>query len=141
MVTIQKCCCHPPGQYYIQCLCFGLRQGPTCLRLSTCFFGFYYFFDSFLFSTQDWEVLIKYALLFVLIQQNKVTFFSYSVRNYNAILGNSSKRESVMKNFRRNIGRVCYCPDLKMSWLEHFPRFNKRGVWNKNALGGKFSKN
>ena len=26
-----------------------------------------------------------------------------------------------------------------MSWLEHFPKFNKRGVCNKNVLGGKFS--
>ena len=26
----------------------------------------------------------NYALLFVLIQQNTVTFFSYSIRNYNA---------------------------------------------------------
>ena len=33
----------------------------------------------------------------------------------------------------------CYCQDLKMSSLEHFPRFNKRGLWNKNVLSGKFS--
>ena len=47
-----------------------------------------------------------------------------------------------MKNFRRNIERgFCYCRDLKMSWLEHFPRFNKWGVWNKNVPGGKFFKN
>ena len=24
-----------------------------------------------------------------------------------------------------------------MSWLEHFPRFNRRGVRNKNVLGEK----
>ena len=36
------------------------------------------------------------------------------------------------KNFRRNIEKVfCYCRDLKMSWLEHFPKRNKQGVWNK----------
>ena len=41
------------------------------------------------------------------------------------------------KNFRRNIDRViCYCRDLKMSWLEHFPKSKKRGVWNKYVLGG-----
>ena len=46
------------------------------------------------------------------------------------------------KNFRRNIEKVFrYCRDLKMPQLEDFPKFNKRGVWNKNALGGKFSKN
>ena len=28
-----------------------------------------------------------------------------------------------------------------MSWLEHFPKFNKQGVSNKNALGGKYFKN
>ena len=78
----------------------------------------------------------------VLIQQNTVTFFSYSIRNYNAIFGNSNKREYVTKNFRRNVERVfCYCRDLKIPWLEHFPRLNKPGVWNKNVLGGKFSKN
>ena len=32
-----------------------------------------------------------------------------------------------------------YCQYLKMSWLEHFLKLNKRGVWNKNVLGGKFS--
>ena len=26
-----------------------------------------------------------------------------------------------------------------MSWLEHFPRFDKWGVWNKNVLGETFS--
>ena len=31
--------------------------------------------------------------------------------------------------------------DLKMSWLEHFPKLNKQRVWNKNDLGGGFSKN
>ena len=35
------------------------------------------------------------------------------------------------KNFRRNAERVfCYYRDLKISWLEHFPKFNKQGVWN-----------
>ena len=34
----------------------------------------------------------------------------------------------------------CYRRDLKMSWLEHFHRFNKWGMWNKNALGEKFLK-
>ena len=27
-----------------------------------------------------------------------------------------------------------------MSWLEHFPKFNKWGVWNKNVLYEKFLK-
>ena len=55
--------------------------------------------------------------------------------------GNSNKRQCTMKNFSTNIERVfCYCRDLKMSWLKHFPGFNKRRVWNKNVMGGKFSK-
>ena len=46
-----------------------------------------------------------------------------------------------MENFRRNIESVfCYFRDLKMSWLVHFPKFNKLRVWNKNVLDGKFSK-
>ena len=32
---------------------FRLHQGPNFLRLSTCVFRFYYFFDSFLLSTQE----------------------------------------------------------------------------------------
>ena len=36
-----------------------------------------------------------------MIQQNTDTFFSYSIKNYNAILANSKKSESVTKNFRR----------------------------------------
>ena len=28
-----------------------------------------------------------------------------------------------------------------MSLLEHFPKFNKQLVWNKNVPGGKYSKN
>ena len=35
-----------------------------------------------LYYRKDWEVSI--VLLFVLIQQNTVMFFSYSIRNYNA---------------------------------------------------------
>ena len=35
-VTSQKCCCYPPGQYYLECLCFRFHQGPTFLHLRTC---------------------------------------------------------------------------------------------------------
>ena len=34
-------------------LCFRFHQGPAFLRLSTCVFRFYWFFDSFLFSTEE----------------------------------------------------------------------------------------
>ena len=37
-VTIHKCCCHPPGQYLLERLCFHFQKGPNFLRLSTfCF--------------------------------------------------------------------------------------------------------
>ena len=39
--------------------------------------------------------------------------------------------------YRLNIGQFFH---EGMSRLEHFPKFNKHGVWNKNVLGGKFSK-
>ena len=39
------------------------------------------------------------------------------------------------------LGEICYCRDLKMSWLEHFPGFNKQRVGNKNVLGRNFFKN
>ena len=74
-VTIQKCCCHPPEQYLLELLCFLLHQESTFLRLSALCFSFLHKrFTSF-----------NYALLFVLIQQNTVTLFSYSIRNYNAM--------------------------------------------------------
>ena len=45
------------------------------------------------------------------------------------------------ENFRRNFERIFYyCQDLKMAWLEHFPKFDKWGVWNKNDLGENFLK-
>ena len=36
-----KCCCHPPGQYLLECLCFPLHQGPSFICLSTFVFRFY----------------------------------------------------------------------------------------------------
>ena len=30
-----KCCCHPPGQYLLEHLCFPFQQGPSFSRLST----------------------------------------------------------------------------------------------------------
>ena len=45
------------------------------------------------------------------------------------------------KKFRRNIERVfCCCRDLKTSWLEHFSKFNKQGVWKKMSWVGHFLK-
>ena len=38
---IQKCCCHPPGQFLLERLCFRLHQEPTIFLLSTCIFRFY----------------------------------------------------------------------------------------------------
>ena len=38
---------------FMERLCFPFDQGPTFLRLSTCVFRFYYFFDSFLFTRQE----------------------------------------------------------------------------------------
>ena len=33
LVTIQKCCCHPPGLYLLERLPFRLHQGPDFLVL------------------------------------------------------------------------------------------------------------
>ena len=85
----------------------------------------------------------NYALLSVLIQQNAVTFFSYSIRNYNAMTSEIRTKDIMRRKILGEIfkGFFCYCRDSNMSWQEHFPRFNKPGVWNKKALGVKFSKN
>ena len=79
--------------------------------------------------------IFNYALLFVLIQQITVTFFSYSMRNYNAMTLEIQTKDNLWRGF------FFHCRELKMSWLEYFLRYNKQGVWNKNVLGGKFSKN
>ena len=44
---------------------------------------------------------------------------------------------SMICQYQVNIGQFFH---ESVSWLEHFPIFNKQGVWNKNVLGGKFSK-
>ena len=68
-------------------------------------------------------------------------FFSYSIRNFNARTSEILAKYNVTKNFRRNTkGVFSYCRDLKMSWLKHFPKFNKREVWNKNVLVENFLK-
>ena len=79
---------------------------------------------------------LNYALLSVLIQQNTVMFFSYSIRNYNAMTSEIWTKDNLWRKILGEIlkGLFCYCQDLKMSWLEHFRRFNRRGVWSKNAL-------
>ena len=94
-----------------------------------------------LYYHQDWEVSI---MLYYWLWYNKaVTFFSYSIRNYNAMTSKIRKKDNL---WRKSLGEIlkgflCYCWDLNMSWLEHFPKFNnKRGVWNKNVLGGKLKK-
>ena len=111
-------------------------------------FSFPLIFYSFLFITQEWKqknhVIVicciktnhKSPLLFVLIQQITVTLFSYSIRSYNAMNSEIQTKDNMWRIFERVF---CYCQDLKMSWLEHFPKFNKRGVWIKNVLSGKFS--
>ena len=83
-------------------------------------------------------------MLYYWLWYNKaVTFFSYSIRNYNAMTLKIRKKDNL---WRKILGEtlkrfLCYCWDLNMSWLEHFPKFNnKRGVWNKNVLGGKLKK-
>ena len=42
------------------------------------------------------------------------------------------------EQFRRNIESVfCYCRYLQITWLEHFLKFNKRGLWKiKLIIGG-----
>ena len=70
-------------------------------------------------------------------------FFSYSIRNYNAMTSEIRTKDIMRRKILGEIfkGFFCYCRDSNMSWQEHFPRFNKPGVWNKKALGVKFSKN
>ena len=70
----------------------------------------------------------SYALLFALMQQITVTFISYSNRNYNVMTS------EIIRKFRKTFVLVY------MSLLEHFPKFNKQVVSNKNVLGGQFSK-
>ena len=87
-------------------------------------------------------ISFNYALLLILIQQITVTFFSYSIRDYNAMTSEIRTKDDLRRKILGEIERVfCYCRSLKISWLEHFPKFDKRRVWNKNVLGGKFSKN
>ena len=71
----------------------------------------------------------NYTLLFVLIKQNTTIFFSYSTRNYNARTSEIRSKDNLWRKMLGVIlkGFFCYCRDLKMSWLEHFPRFLKRG--------------
>ena len=59
---------------------------------------------------------LNHALLFVLTQQNPVTFFSYSIKNYNAMTSEIQTKDNLTKNFRRNMERVfCYCEEWKVT--------------------------
>ena len=141
-VTIQNCCCHPLGQYLLKHLGFCLHRGPTVFFWVLVFsVSINFLINSYLaHKSKNRKTSFNYALLFVLIQQNNVMFFSYSIR----IMQCNDFEQKIIcdENFRRNIETVFfYCRDLKISWLGHFPRFKKRGVWNKNVLGGKFYKN
>ena len=125
-----------------QSLCFRLHQGPNFLCLSTCVFRFYYFFDSFLLSTQEKNrktvILSKrlrsfnYALLFLVIQQNTVRFFSFSIRNYNAMASEIQTKDNLRRKMfgeilERLLSRLL--SRFKDFWLEHFPKINnRRGV-------------
>ena len=44
-------------------------------------------------------VHVNVALLFVLIQQITVTFFSYSIRNYNALTSEIQTKDNLGRNF------------------------------------------
>ena len=59
---------------------------------------------------------LNHALLFVLTQQNPVTFFSYSIKNYNAMTSEIQTKDNLTKNFGRNMERVfCYCGEWKVT--------------------------
>ena len=52
--------------------------------------------------------------------------------NYNPMSSEIRTKDNLRRNvLGGNIKRIfCYCRDLKMFQLEHFPKFNKRWVWN-----------
>ena len=92
-----------------------------------------------LYYHKDWQVSI---MLYYLFWCNKTQLRSFLIQLETTIqlLWKFERKIICDEKFRRNIERVfCYCRDLKMSWLEHFPRFNRRWVWSKYVLGGKFS--
>ena len=98
---------------------------------------------------KDWEVSLVYwynNYQFLLIQQITVTFFSYSVRDYNAIsleiwvkdnmwqkiLGEILKRLFVTVEIYRLpdwyvFRNVLNGLEIKISWVENFQKINKQG--------------
>ena len=145
-------------QYSLVRLCFLFHQGPFFLCWSTSAFRLYYFFNTFhLKHTKEFKQ--KNSYIITNIENFKLCF---DRRNINLFLYNKSQLrsfliqlETTMQRLRRfdwkiicdeNFKEKCwkgffyYCQDLKTSWLENFSKFNKRGVWNKNVLSGKFSK-
>ena len=78
----------------------------------------------------------NYALLFVLIQQNTVTFFSYSIRNYNAMTSEIWTKDNVtkmlgeiLKGFFVTVSKTGGGGGggIKISWVENFLKINKWG--------------
>ena len=95
-----------------------------------------------LYYHKDWEASIMFYYVF--IQQNTVTFFSYSVRNYNAMTSEIRTKDNLWRKileeilkgffvtveiykrpgwkiFRNLINGEC---EIRMSWVENFLKKN-----------------
>ena len=141
---------------FIRVLVFLFHQGPTFLRWSTCTFRFYQFFNSFLFSTKEFKqknnyIIIKIEKFRLSIDTTSInffwynksaTFFSYSIRNYNAMISEIWTKDNM---WQKVLGEVLKRFFVTVEIYRH-PGWNIfrnliNGVWNKNVLGRRFSKN
>ena len=97
----------------------------------------------------------NYALLFILIQQNTFTFFSYSIRYYNAMTSEIQRKDYpwgkslgetlaglfVTVDMQRSPGWNIFWDlinggcEIRISWMENFLKINKRGWTSITDLG------
>ena len=157
-LTSWKCCCHPPGNiHWYACVFFFTKDHFFFVEVLLLFVCTIFSIHFHLKHTKEFKQ--KNSYIITKIENFKLCF---DRRNINLFLYNKSQLrsfliqlETTMQRLRRfdwkiicdeNFKEKCwkgffyYCQDLKTSWLENFSKFNKRGVWNKNVLSGKFSK-
>ena len=101
-----KMFCHSPGQYSLEFLCFLFYQGPKFLRWSTCAFRFYWFFNSFSFSTKEFKQKNNYIAI-----KNEKFQLCFDTTNINLFWYNKSQSRSFIIQL-----------ETTMQWLRKFER-------------------
>ena len=124
---------------FVRALVFSFSPSANFSSLKYLCFSFLLVFE---FKNNDIIIKIeKFQLCFIIYfdtTNHSHLLFLFNQKLQCSDFGNLNKRSSMTKTFRRNTDwAFCYCRDLKTSWLEHFVKFNKRWVWNKNVLGEK----